>query len=334
MTKTGSANSSFFGNLIYERLLSKRDHFLKDLAQTVDFRFVREACRDSYVDWGRGAWDPVLMFKMVCLQFLYDLSDREIEEQATFNMVYKWFLGFSAEELPPDHTTLCRFRVRLGAEGYQTLFNQVVAQARERGFITDRLHIIDATHMAAKADLFRLKKEPREGDDDDHYVDRNSPDPEARFGRKSKKKGFYGYKAHIVEDADGELIVGVKTTPGNVPDGVVFPELTDDRPQEATGDKGYDSAANHAHLAQMGVASGIIRRHRRPGRPRLSRRERPKIERKFSEGKNRHDLAQARYWGLSKVSLQVCMVALVTNLKRLVKLILGGAGAVKTAYAG
>jgi IS5 family transposase len=333
MTKTGSANGSFFGNLIYERLLSQRDHFLKDLAQTVDFRFVREACRDFYVDWGRDAWDPVLMFKMVCLQFLYDLSDRDIEEQATFNMIYKWFLGLSAEELPPDHTTLCRFRMRLGAEGFQQLFNQVVAQARERGFITDRLHIIDATHMAAKVDLFRLKKEHSQGDDDHTFVDRNSPDPDARFGRKSKKKGFYGYKAHIVEDADTELIVGVKTTPGNVADGSQLPELVDGRAGEATGDKAYDSEANHAHLAAVGVASGIIRRHRRPGRPRLSRRERPKIERKFSEGKNRHGLAQARYWGLAKVSIQVCMVALVANLKRLVKLILGAAGAGKPAYA-
>jgi len=223
MTKTGSANCSFFGNLIYERLLSKRDHFLKDLAQTVDFRFVREACRDFYVDWGRDAWDPVLMFKMVCLQFLYDLSDRDIEEQATFNMVYKWFLGLSAEELPPDHTTLCRFRQRLGAEGFQQLFNQVVAQARDRGLITDRLHIIDATHIAAKVDLFRLKKEHREGDDDDHYVDRHSPDQDARFGRKSKKKSFYGYKAHEVQDADSELLVQVKTTPGNVHDGTQLP---------------------------------------------------------------------------------------------------------------
>ena len=83
----------------------------------------------------------------------------------------------------------------------------------------------------------------------------------------------------------------------------------------------------------MGVASGLIRRQRRPGRPRLSRRERPKIERKFSEGKNRHGLAQARYWGLARVSIQVFMVALVSNLKRLVKLILGGAGAGKPAYA-
>jgi IS5 family transposase len=333
MTKTGSANGSFFGNLIYERLLSKRDHFLKDLAQTVDFRFVREACRDFYVDWGRDAWDPVLMFKMVCLQFLYDLSDRDIEEQATFNMVYKWFLGLSAEELPPDHTTLCRFRQRLGAEGFQKLFNQVVEQARNRGFITDRLHIIDATHIAAKVDLFRLKKEHREGDDDDHYVDRHSPDPDARFGRKSKKKSFYGYKAHEVQDADSELIVQVKTTPGNVHDGTQLPELLDGRAGEATGDKAYDSEANHAHLAAVGVASGLIRRQRRPGRPRLSRRERPKIERKFSEGKNRHGLAQARYWGLAKVSIQVFMVALVSNLKRLAKLILGGAGAGKPAYA-
>jgi hypothetical protein len=38
------------------------------------------------------------MFKMVLLQFLYGLSDRDMEEQAAFNLVYKWFLGLSAEE--------------------------------------------------------------------------------------------------------------------------------------------------------------------------------------------------------------------------------------------
>ncbi|MFP3867555.1 MAG: hypothetical protein ACLFUU_05240 [Desulfobacteraceae bacterium] len=54
----------------------------------------------------------------------------------------------------------------------------------------------------------------------------------------------------------------------------------------------------------MGVASGIIRRRRRPGRPRHSRRERPKIERKFAEGNQRYGLKKARYWGLVKVSIQ------------------------------
>jgi IS5 family transposase len=79
-----------------------------------------------------------------------------------------------------------------------------------------RLHIIDSTHIAARVDLFRLNQKHKgkgNGDDDDHYIDRHSPDRDARFGRKSKKKFFYGYKAHKVEDADSGFIVQVKTTP-------------------------------------------------------------------------------------------------------------------------
>jgi IS5 family transposase len=321
MSKTGSANGSFFGNFIYDQLLRRRPHFLSDLSRAVDFSFVKAALKDFYVAWGRDPWDPVLMFKMVFLQFLYDLSDRDIEEQCTWNLLFKSFLGLSAEELPPDHTVLCRFRLRLGAEGFQRLFNQVVEQARAQGLVSDRLHIIDSTHMTAKVDLFRLRKEHRNGDDDDHYVDRNSPDPDARFGRKTPKKGFYGYKSHVVQDADSELIVQVLTTPGNVPDGVVLPTLAQPQAKELTGDKAYDSKANRSHLAALDVASGLHPRLPRPGRPRKSWRERPKIERKFAECKHAHGLHRARYWGLAKVSIQTIMVALVVNLKRWVTLL-------------
>jgi IS5 family transposase len=261
------------------------------------------------------------MFKMVFLQFLYDLSDRDIEEQCTWNMLFKSFLGLSAEELPPDHTVLCRFRQRLGAEGFQRLFNQVVEQARGQGLVSDRLHIIDATHMTAKVDLFRLKQEHQDGDDDDHYVDRNSPDPDARFGRKSPKKGFYGYKNHMVQDADSEFLVQAATTPGNVPDGAVLSQVAQSQAQEMTGDKAYDSKTNRTHLAELGVSCGLIPRRRGPGRPRNSWRERPKIERKFAECKQFHGLRQARYWGLEKVTIQTRMVALVVNLKRWVTLL-------------
>ena len=210
------------------------------------------------------------MFKLIFLQFLYNLSDRQLEERATWDLMFKCFLGLSAEELPPDHSTLCRFRLRLGAEGFQKLFNQVVEQARAQGLVSDRLHIIDATHMTAKVDLFRLKKEHRDGDDDDHYVDRNSPDPDARFGRKTPKKGFYGYKCHVVQDADSDFLVQVKTTPGNVADAMVLPELAQPQAGELTGDKAYDSKANRAHLLALGVAAGLQPRSPRPGRPRKS----------------------------------------------------------------
>ncbi len=206
-------------------------------------------------------------------------------------MLFKCFLGLSAEELPPDHSTLCRFRLRLGAEGFQRLFNQTVEQARSQGLVSDRLHIIDATHMTAKVDLFRLKKEHRHGDDDDHYVDRNSPDPDARFGRKTPKKGFYGYKCHVVEDANSEFIVQVLTTSGNVPDGSALPALAQPQAQELTGDKAYDSKSNRSHLEALG------------------------------ECKQFYGLRRARYWGLGKVAIQTLMVALVVNLKRWVTLL-------------
>ncbi|MBU4233439.1 MAG: transposase [Desulfobacterales bacterium] len=69
--------------------------------------------KDFSVNRGRDPWDPVLMFKMVFLQFLYDLSDLDIKEQCTWNMLFKGFLGLSTEELPPDHSTRCRFRLNL-----------------------------------------------------------------------------------------------------------------------------------------------------------------------------------------------------------------------------
>lgn len=46
MSKTGSANGSFFGNFIYDRLLQRRSHFLHDLTRTVDFSFVKLALKD------------------------------------------------------------------------------------------------------------------------------------------------------------------------------------------------------------------------------------------------------------------------------------------------
>ena len=36
------------------------------------------------MDWGRVPRASVLMFKMLVLQFLYDLSDRDIEEHRKF----------------------------------------------------------------------------------------------------------------------------------------------------------------------------------------------------------------------------------------------------------
>lgn len=53
-------------------------------------------------------------------------------------------------------------------------------------------------------------------------------DPDARHGHKTAAHSFDGYKGHISEDPDSELITATTVTPGNVADGAVATELVEE----------------------------------------------------------------------------------------------------------
>ena len=320
MLKPKSSQLSFYGDHIYERVIPD-NHFLKLLEKAIDFSFVDDLCRDAYnPDIGRPAYEPQMMFKMLFLQFLYDISDRRIEEEVNYNLVLKWFVGLAIDESPPDATSLTRFRERLGVKRFASLFNQIVLLAREKGLISDRLSIVDSTHVKAKIDTFKMQSKPERVTDKD-----------ARYGYKTHNKPFFGYKSHTGIDADSELITKVETTPGNVHDGAMFRKVVDDKSQMVTADKAYDSKQNHRLLKRKKKTSAIIiKKNRRSKRLKknqmkaeviAAQRERPKIERKFAELKRFHGLAVARYWGLAKMSIQNLMTAITCNLKRMVKLV-------------
>ena len=88
-----SSQSSFFG-MIYEELIPA-DHLLRELSAAVDFSFVSELVKDCYCpDNGRPSWDPLVLFKVVFVQFLYDLSElcRRLGLQIT--VYYRWLKDF------------------------------------------------------------------------------------------------------------------------------------------------------------------------------------------------------------------------------------------------
>jgi len=320
MLRAKSSQLSFYGNHIYDRVIPK-DHFLKLLNKAVDFSFVNELCRDAYTpDFGRPAYGPEMMFKMIFLQFLYNVSDRRIDEEVNFNLVLKWFTGLAIDESPPDASSLTRFRDRLGEKLFTNIFNQIVEIAREKGLVSDRLSIVDSTNVKAKVDTFKIKDNPDA-----------SPDKDARYGYKGERKPFFGYKAHASMDSDSELITKLDTTPGNTDDGKEFPKVVDTQSRMTTADKAYDSNKNHRLLKRKRTTSAIIIKKNRKS-PRLrkhqmkpeiiaAQRERPKIERKFAELKRFHGLKEARYWGLAKMAIQFTMTAIACNLKRIVKLL-------------
>jgi len=322
MLRAKSSQLSFYGNHIYDRVIPD-NHFLKLLDKAVDFSFVNELCREAYTpDLGRPAYEPEMMFKILFLQFLYDISDRRVEEEVNFNLVLKWFAGLAIDESPPDSSSLTRFRDRLGEHRFAQIFNHIVELAREKGLISNRLSIVDSTHVKAKVDTFKMKDKPHS---------QEGPDRDARYGYKSRKKPFFGYKAHASMDSDSELITMLKTTPGNANDGKEFSRMVDTKAKTVTADKAYDSKKNHRLLKKKRITSAIIiKRNRKSNRlkrhqmkPEIvaAQRERPKIDRKFAELKRFHGLRDARYWGLAKMAIQFTLTAISCNLKRIVKLI-------------
>lgn len=85
-------------------------------------------------------------------------------------------------------------------------------------------------------------------------------DPEMRHGRKSSARRFDGYKVHITEALESELITGVSVTPGNTHDGAVAGPLIEQvtermgRPPETLiGDSHYGSLDRRVALEEAGI---------------------------------------------------------------------------------
>ncbi|WP_433358700.1 IS1182 family transposase [Streptosporangium sp. CA-115845] len=78
-------------------------------------------------------------------------------------------------------------------------------------------------------------------------------DPEARHGHKTSSRGFDGYKGHVAEDPDSEIVTATTVTAGNVGDadpavGLLADILSQpdrDRPERGAGERGavYGDAA-------------------------------------------------------------------------------------------
>jgi transposase len=83
-----SFQSSFFGSFAYQGILARhQDHFLVRLLSAVDFSFISETAEECYSHLGRPAYNPVIMMKLLLLQTLYDLSERDVVEQADTNIL-------------------------------------------------------------------------------------------------------------------------------------------------------------------------------------------------------------------------------------------------------
>ncbi|KJS88933.1 MAG: transposase, partial [Peptococcaceae bacterium BICA1-8] len=80
-------------------LVVPKDNMLRRIKELVDFSFIYEELSSKYcLDNGRGAIDPIRMFKYLLLKTIFDLSDVDVVERSKYDMSFKYFLDMAPEE--------------------------------------------------------------------------------------------------------------------------------------------------------------------------------------------------------------------------------------------
>lgn len=118
---------------------------------------------ELYSETGRPSVSPALLSKVLLLMYHDNVSDREAEERAKYDLRWKVALRLPMHESEFDHTALCRFRARLLVNKKEKLvFQRFVNLAKGAGIIKDNgLQIVDSTHVlgaGAVKDTFNLIK--------------------------------------------------------------------------------------------------------------------------------------------------------------------------------
>lgn len=131
------------------------DHLVRKIARAIDLEFIRERVAHLYCpDNGRPALDPVLLFKLLLLGYLFGIrSERQLMREVQVNVAYRWFLGLRLTDKVPDASTLSQNRRRRFADSgiYQEIFDEIVLQAMGRGMVEGRVLYTDSTHLKANA---------------------------------------------------------------------------------------------------------------------------------------------------------------------------------------
>lgn len=119
---------------------------------------------EDFLDWyprdGRPGLSPAQLATVCVLQFLLDLSDRQVAEAVRCRIDFKYALALELDDPGFHHSVLADFRDRL-AQGDRAdrLLDLALARLKEAGLVRDRgTQRTDSTHvLAAVRDLTRLE---------------------------------------------------------------------------------------------------------------------------------------------------------------------------------
>lgn len=141
-----------------------KDHFIRVIESYFDWNFIYEEVEKQYSIFGRPSIDPVVLFKIHILKFLFhEDSLRRTYENLQYNNLYRWFIGYSINEKTPDHSTYSQNYKRkfskLEKDILQTVFDKVIDLLIENNCLDMTAIYIDSTNTKAYANKKKNHKE-------------------------------------------------------------------------------------------------------------------------------------------------------------------------------
>ncbi len=143
--------------------LVPRDHLLRKIDIAINFDFIYEEVKDLYsaTEWGKPGIDPVSLFKIVLIQHLYGIrSMRQTIKEIEVNMAYRWFIGYDLFEKIPHFSTFSKNYTRRfqGTQIFERIFEKILEEAINSGYVDASAVFIDGTHVKASAKTKRIGK--------------------------------------------------------------------------------------------------------------------------------------------------------------------------------
>ena len=211
---------SFFGNFLYDQKVS-RNHFLRKLNEVIDWsRFTKRLLHyyRGKGEVGQAPYNPAIILKMLLLAYLWNVSERMVEELANDSLSIGLVLGLGADEKAPDHSTLTLFKNRLienaGVKAYEGLFDEIIKIAQWNGVKFGKLQIVDSVHLVANVNVEKDKQRQRGAkpprDQGATWGAKGGKIVMGEDGKKHREKQyFYGYKDQVSLNADTELVTSL-----------------------------------------------------------------------------------------------------------------------------
>ncbi len=285
---------------------------------------------------GRPGFDPLLMFKVLILQALYNLADGQTEFQIRDRFTFLRFLGLTPESRIPDEKTIWLFRESVKRGGlHDELFQTFTRFLEARGFKAQGGTVIDARIVEVpkqrntRSENATIKEGLMPADWENQPAKKVQKDIEARWAQKNGKN-YYGYKNHIAIDVRHKFIRRFDVTAANVHDSQCFAPLLDRRNGERTvyADSAYRSDDHERLLRRRRFTSRVHHRawkdqtltRRQQKENRVRSRIRARVEHVFGHQVKSMRQSLVRGIGLARVRTRIALANMAYNMSRLAQL--------------